>query len=60
MKITKSGILTFLGILFTTLIGTLLTRVQSKNDMQQAVHDILEEERRQISEAAVEKDQEDV
>lgn len=60
MKVTKKDIFTFLGILFSAIVTTLLTRIQSKSDMQEAVHDILEEERRQINEAAVEENKETV
>ena len=52
MKITKSDILTFLGIVGTAIVSTLLTRVQNKNDMQEAVQAILTEERRQINDSS--------
>ena len=58
MKITKSDILTFLGIVGTAIVSTLLTRVQNKNDMQEAVQAILTEERRQINEAAMAENKE--
>jgi len=58
MKITKSDVLTFLGIVASAIVTTLLTRIQSKNDMQENVRAILAEERRQINEAAAKEDQE--
>ena len=55
MKITKSDVLTFLGIVGSAIVTTLLTRIQSKNDMRESVADILAEERRQINEANMEQ-----
>ena len=53
MKITKSDVLTFLGVVGSAIITALLTRIQSKNDMREAVSDILAEERRQINESSI-------
>lgn len=58
-KITKSDIFTFFGIVASAVVTAILTRIQRKNDLQEAVHDILAEERRQISEAAMAENQED-
>ena len=60
MKITKSDIFTFLGIVGSAIVTALLTRIQSKNDMREAVADILAEERRQISEADMAQNKENV
>jgi len=48
-KFSKSDILTFLGLLFSALITTLLTRRQQKADISEVVQEVLEEERKQIA-----------
>lgn len=54
-KITKSDVITFLGILVTTLVTTLLNRRQQKGDIQDTVQAVLAEERRQIAMQEVHK-----
>lgn len=49
-NITKTDILTFLGLVGSAVVTTVLTRISAKSDMQQAVSDILAEERKQIQE----------
>lgn len=50
MKIKKSDVLTFLGILASAVVTTVLTRINEKNDIQSTVAEVLAEERRQIQE----------
>lgn len=50
MKIKKSDVLTFLGILVSAVVTTILTRINEKNDIQSTVAEVLAEERRQIQE----------
>ena len=50
MKIKKSDVLTFLGILASAVVTTVLTRINEKNDIQNTVAEVLAEERRQIQE----------
>ena len=49
---TKKNVLTFLGALGAALVSTIVSRIQSKNDISETVKAVLEEERRQINEAA--------
>ena len=51
---TKQNVLTFLGALGAALVTTIVNRIQSKNDISETVKAVLEEERRQINEAAQE------
>ena len=49
-KIKKSDVLTFLGILASAVVTTVLTRINEKNDIQSTVAEVLAEERKQIQE----------
>ncbi len=51
---TKQNVLTFLGALGAALVTMIVNRIQSKNDISETVKAVLEEERRQINEAAQE------
>lgn len=49
-NVTKGDVLTFLGILASAVVTTVLTRINEKNDIQSTVAEVLAEERRQIQE----------
>lgn len=48
-SITKSDVLSFLGLLLMTLITTLISRKMQKNDISCVVQEVLAEERKQIA-----------
>lgn len=50
IKITKGDVIAFLGIVLTTAVTTLISRVQERGDIQDTVMAVLAEERRQIAE----------
>ena len=48
-SITKNDVFTFLGLLLSALITTLLSRRQQKADISDVVQEVLAEERKQIA-----------
>ena len=54
MKITKKSILTFLAAVGAALVTTLISNIQEQNTIESTVKKVLEEERKQIAEAAKE------
>lgn len=57
---TKKNVLTFLGALGAALVSTIVSRIQTKNDIAETVKAVLAEERRQMSDEACKEDVEEV
>ena len=54
MKITKKSVLTFLAAVGAALVTTLVSNIQENAQIESTVKKVLEEERKQIAEAAKE------
>ena len=53
MKITKKSVWTFLAAVGAALVTTLISNIQEQSQIESTVKKVLEEERKQIAEAAV-------
>lgn len=54
MKITKKSVWTFLAAVGAALVTTLISNIQEQSQIESTVKKVLEEERKQIAEAAKE------